>query len=103
MIEKGEFAYKMYVNEYLNYIDTILQDKTGFNIIALTPPPANVLVSILPLFSCSKELLRKQTENFSRFIFWIENIMVIATFFLYELLILAPKAYFKMLADLFKV
>jgi hypothetical protein len=89
MIEKGEFAYKSYVNDYLNYIDTV--------------PPANVLVSILPLFTCSKKLLRKQAENLSRFIFWIENIVVIATFFFYELLILAPKAYFKMFADLFKV
>jgi len=96
----GRFAFKAYLNQYVNYVDAVLKDEQGLHLIVLTPPPLNILTACLPLLYCFPKVQYRAADAISKLLFWLQNLVIIISFFLYELLWLSLKAYLKMFGDL---
>jgi hypothetical protein len=79
-----------------------LLDPHGYYELVIHPPPINVFtLAILPCI-IRKSIMRKASECFSKFIFWVENSLYIGGFFLYEM-ILCPYIYFKVVINVIRL
>jgi hypothetical protein len=99
MKDEGEFSYKANKYEFIEKYSIAMLDPNGYSEIIIHPPPLNVFT--LPIIPCiiKKSLMKKASEVFSKFIFWVENVFYIIGFLGYELL-LCPYIYFKILLNI---
>jgi hypothetical protein len=64
------------------------------------PPPLSFAVGILLPFIWSREVMTKFSKYMSYFMFWMENLIYLLAFLLFELLI-SPLVYVKLYLNLF--
>jgi len=65
------------------------------------PPPINYLIVLLLPSMFKKSNMRRSSEIFSKFIFWIENILYMTSMLLY-LLTLVPIIYLKLIFNILR-
>jgi len=103
MLHEGEFAYKYYVNDYVSSIEWVMKDESGLYLMLINPPPLNLFTIFLVFFANKKRKLKKAAKFMSSLIFWVENVFLIFFFFLFQLFVLGPKVYLKMMSDIGKI
>lgn len=74
-------------------------DPNGYSELVIHPPPINVFVLFILPCIIRKSLMKKAAECFSKFIFWMENVVYIFSFLMYEL-VLCPVIYFKVFVNI---
>jgi hypothetical protein len=94
MLESGSFKYKCNLYDYCErYMIAFEEECVGEMV--LHAPPLNLLSTLLVPFSLLLPrgyLLAKISQSFSYFIFWAENLLFLAAFLAFELL-LSPFIY----------
>ena len=96
MMDGGEFAYKSCKYQFIEKYSIAILDKNGYSELILHPPPINLFSLILWPFVIKASVMKKASDCFSKFIFWIENVAYIWCFLIYELF-LCPYIYLKTL------
>ena len=97
MLENGVFLYKVYLFQYCERYIVAMRNKAYGE---LVKHPAPIILLNIPIFILScipgipKPALESISEYFSYFIFWLDNIVLLAVFLLYEV-ILCPLCYLK--------
>ncbi len=100
MQQSGIFKYKTNLFQYCEmYINAFNEDVYGE--LVLHPPPLSYIASIMLPFVVSKALLKRAARFFAFLMFWLENILFLAIFFLFELLLM-PVAYCKIWFNIIK-
>ena len=75
-------------------------DPNGYAELVIHPPPMNFFTILLMPFIIKKSFMKKGSKCFSKFIFWLENIVYIMSFLFYEIF-LSPLVYFKIFLSIF--
>lgn len=92
------FKYKVNVYQYCERYLIAFKDD-DYSELVLHPPPVSLLTALLVPFSLIKPIALKANQFFSYLIFWLENIIMVFLFFLYEFLLL-PFVYGKIFWNL---
>lgn len=93
MKKSGIFRYKVNLYQYCERFMIAFSERSYGEII-LHPPPLSYLSIIMVPFLLSRKGMAYVSKSFSYFMFWLENIFFIASFFTFEAVIL-PIAYIK--------
>lgn len=95
----GEFDFKANMYSYIEKFQTAHLDTKGLDEFVVHPCPINLLtIGLLPFHLREKA---SKTVNFSKLMFWLENVIMMVLFLVY-LIVLMPVIYFKMIYHLFK-
>ena len=86
-IPKGKFAFLCFKYQYIEKYSLPLMDKWGYQELIIHPFPLNILWIPVLLFLFKKNLMIKVSLIYSQVIFWVENIVIITIFLLYEFLL----------------
>lgn len=98
----GEFSYKSIKYQFFEKYANALSLNRGIKEIVLHPPPFNLFTFwLIPLY-INKPLADRLGKTLSYIFFWMENVLYLTFFLLYEIL-LSPFVYFKVLWNIFKV
>jgi hypothetical protein len=76
-----------------------MTDENGFAELVVHPPPINYLIVFLLPSLFNESSMQRASRTFSKFIFWLENIVHISMLLIYELM-LVPIIYFKMIFNI---
>ena len=77
-------------------------DEWGYSELVVHPPPLNVFTLFILPVVFRKGLMKRSGEVFSKFIFWLENLVYLILMLVYEIL-LVPLIYFKVIINIIKV
>ena len=102
MIVGGEFSYKSYKYKFIEKYTVAMQQENRYYEIVIHPPPLNVLTVLIYPFMCKDTLMRGASEIFSKFIYWLENIVYIFLFIVGEFLT-CPIVYIKQIYDIIRL
>ena len=102
MLGKGDFSYKSNKYRFIERYSIAMQDEWGYAELVIHPPPINVLTFFLLPMVIRKSLMRNAAEVFSKFIFWLENIIYIFLFLSYELM-LVPFIFLRVIFNIVKL
>ena len=93
MLESGSFKYKCSLYEYCERY-MIAFEEENFGELVVHAPPLNILCLVMVPFSIipASNVMSKVSHMYSLFIFWMENIIFVFAFFLFELM-LVPLLY----------
>jgi len=69
-------------------------DKNGYSELVIHPPPINIFTLLIIPCIIKPSLMKQAADAFSKFMFWVENIMYIFGFIFSEV-ILFPWIYLK--------
>lgn len=86
MLESGSFMYKCSLYEYCERFLIAFKNKSHGELVVHSPP-INAFVVVLIPFSPFKDLMEHMSELFSQFNFWMENLIFLAIFGLFEILL----------------
>ena len=50
-------------------------DPNGYSELVIHPPPINIFTMFIMPFILKKSLMKKASDCFSKFIFWVENVV----------------------------
>ena len=100
-IPKGKFAFLCFKYQYIEKYSQPLKDKWGYQELLIHPFPLNILWIPVLFFIFNKQLMIKVSYFYSKLIFWVENVIIIFIFLLYEL-ILVVVIYLKTFAKISK-
>ena len=75
--------------QYIEKYSFPLQDRLGYQELIIHPFPLNLLCIPVLFFVFNKQLMIKVSLIYSYVIFWVENIIMIGVFLMYELLLVA--------------
>lgn len=93
MRETGIFKYKMNLYQYCERFMIAFEERS-YGEMVLHPPPLSYISAFLIPFTPFKFIMRYISQSFSLMMYWIENIVFIIGFLLFENVI-APIAYIK--------
>ena len=102
MLEKGDFAFKSNKYQFIERYSIAMLDKWGYHELVIHPPPINFFTIFLIPTMFQKSLMKRASEVFSRFMFWMENIVFIFFFILYEFL-LVPFIYLRLVYNILRL
>lgn len=94
MKDHGEFSYKSNKYQFIEKYSIAMLDNNGYAELVIHPPPINVFTIFIMPCIIRKSLMKKAAECFSKFIFWVENVIYLMSFLMYEM-VLCPYIYFK--------
>ena len=86
-IPKGKFAFLCFKYQYIEKYSQPLKDKWGYQELLIHPFPLNILWIPVLFFIFNKQLMAKVSYLYSKLIFWVENVIIIFIFLLYELIL----------------
>ena len=86
-IPKGKFGFLWFKYQYIEKYSLPLKDKWGYQELIIHPFPLNILCIPVLFFVFNKQLMKKVSLLYSRVIFWVENIVIITIFQIYEFLL----------------
>ena len=84
-LEQGDFAYKQNKYKYIERYSNAMKDENGYAELVVHPPLVNFLIVLLIPAMFKKENMQRSSATFSKFIFWIENIVYVLALLMYEL------------------
>ena len=96
MQDSGEFSYKANKYEFIEKYSVAMLDTHGYSELVVHPPPINFFTLFILPAMFRPTMMKKASECFSKFIFWMENVFYIIAFVVYEIC-LCPIIYFKVL------
>ena len=99
--EQGDFAYKQNKYKYIERFSNAMKDENGYSELVVLPPPVNFLIILLMPAMIKKQNMQRSSATFSKFIFWLENIIYVLALLMYEL-ILVPIIYFALIVRIVK-
>ena len=100
MKQTGIFRYKVNLFQYCERFMTAFGER-AYGEIILHPPPLSYMSLIMLPFMVSKYSMQPVSKAFSYLMFWLENLVFIFAFVLFELAI-SPLAYCKILLNVVK-
>lgn len=80
----GDFHYKCNRYQFIERYAIAMLDEHGYSELVIHPPPLNIFTVLLIPCIVKKDLMKKASVLFSKFIFWLENIVYIIAFIIYE-------------------
>ena len=86
-IPKGKFAFLCFKYQYIEKYSQPLKDKWGYQELLIHPFPLNILWIPVLFFIFNKQLMTKVSYLYSKIIFWVENVIIIFIFLIYELIL----------------
>ena len=100
MKQSGIFRYKVNLYQYCERFMTAFSEPS-YGEIVLHPPPLSYLSLLMAPFLVSKKAMSYMSKAFSYLMFWIENLLFIFGFLVFEVCI-SPIAYIKVWVNLIK-
>lgn len=94
MFKNGDFYSIQYQYTFIAKYMSALEDRNGYDELILLPPPLNYMLIPLIIVSPSAHMMKKCSNYFKQIIFWVENIFLIISYFIY-FLALTPYIYVK--------
>lgn len=93
MRESGIFSFKVNLYQYCERYLTAFNDR-AYGELVMHPPPLSYLSGLLLPFLCSRKTMERFSKAMSYIMYWVENIVYITFFGLFEML-LSPLAFAK--------
>lgn len=87
MRDEGEFSFKANKYQFIEKYSIAMLDPNGYSELIIHPPPLNVFTIVILPCIIKKSLMKRASDVFSKFIFWMENFFYIIAFLIYELLL----------------
>ena len=101
MIKVGDFDFKANMYSYIEKYQIAMIDNQGYDEFVIHPSPINLsTLTLVPFYFRSSN--QRNIEFFPKLMFWSENMVMLAVFFVY-LILLIPIVYVKMLYNLVKM
>ena len=101
MKQSGIFSFKVNLYQYCERFLTAFKDR-DYGELLMHPPPLSFICGILVLFVWSRPAMSKLSKWISYMMFWVENVVYVLCFFLFEVII-SPFAYLKIWFNLFQI
>ena len=98
----GDFVYKTNRYEYISRYQIGFKDRWGFAELLITPAPCNVSLLLILPFVFQKPMFKRVSTIIAKLWFWIENILLVSAFFIYEILVI-PIVFIKVLWTVFSI
>lgn len=98
MRESGVFSFKVNLYQYCERFLTAFKDR-AYGELVMHPPPLSFGVGLLLPFIMSRDVMTRFSKYMSYFFYWLENIVYMLAFFIFELLI-SPFVYVKIWLNL---
>ena len=102
MVTKGDFNYKRSKYQFIEKYSIPLQEKWGYQELVVHPAPLNAFTVFLIPFTIRKQMMRSMANLFSKIVFWLENMVYIVLYAVYEL-VLVPFIFLKVVGNVFRV
>lgn len=97
----GDFDYKANIYSYIEKYQIAMQDTKGYDEFVIHPCPINLItLPLIPYYA--KSASQRNNEFFPKLMFWIENSVMLVTFYFY-LLLLIPATFGKMIVNIVKM
>jgi hypothetical protein len=100
MLEAGEFEFKRCKYEFIEKYSIALRDEWGYSELVIHPPPLNFLTFFMIPGTIKGSIMLSTAKFFAKLIFWCENSLFIFAFFMYELVLLLPVAYLRVMYNI---
>ena len=100
MKQTGIFKYKVNLYQYCERFIKAFSDR-AYGEMVLHPPPLSYLSALMVPFTVNSVAMKYMSMSFSYLMYWLENLVFIGAFLLFELLLL-PIAYIKVWMNLIK-
>lgn len=99
MEEHGEFSFKRNKYEFIEKYSIAMLDQNGYAELIIHPPPINIFSFFILPWIIKPQMMKQAADNFSKFMFWVENVLYIFAFIVNEV-ILFPLIYLKIAVNI---